>query len=160
MVVYVLVNAFSSLGRGHRLATVLARVPPKSLPSPHSGQRLSEHQTSPRCGDPRGEPKCSSSQNSKVPLEKHHPCRVSVLTMSAIVVTLVHIQETLRRCPRVCLFHVFCLIWDCYVWSSSIVYVTVFTHFRQYPFMKCWKQCPHVVNTTLKFNESFKNCPC
>lgn len=82
MVVHVHVTAFSSLGRGHRFATVLAGVPPKSLPSPHSGQRLSEHQTPPRYVYPRGEPKCSTSQNSKVPLEKHHPCRVSVLPMS------------------------------------------------------------------------------
>lgn len=109
MVVHVHVNAFSWLGRGHRFATVLARVPPKSLPSPHSGQRLSEHQTSPRHVYARAEPKCSTSQNSKVPLEKHHPCRVSVLPMSVnIVVTLVHIQDPLRRRSRVVfyLFHV------------------------------------------------------
>lgn len=78
-------HAFYSLGRGHRLATVLARVPPKPLPPAHPGQRLSKHQTSPRYVYAWGEPRCSSTQTGKVPLEKHHPSRVSVLTKSRMI---------------------------------------------------------------------------
>lgn len=86
MVVYMHINAFSALGRGHRLATVLARVPPKPLSPAHPGQRLSEHQTSPRYVYARGEPRCSTAtQTSKVALEKHHPRRVSVLTKSRMI---------------------------------------------------------------------------
>lgn len=81
---YLHANTFSSLGRGHRLATVLARVPPKPLSSAHPGQRLSEHQTSRRYVYAWGEP-CSTAQTGKVPLEKHHPRRVSVLTKSRVI---------------------------------------------------------------------------
>lgn len=75
--VHACICALSSSGGGYRHAAVPARVPPEPLPPPHPGQRLPERQAAPRHVHARGEPRCSPSQTHQVPLEEHHPRRVS-----------------------------------------------------------------------------------
>lgn len=75
--VHVRICALSSSGGGYRHAAVPARVPPEPLPPPHPSQRLPERQAAPRHVHAGREPRCPPSQTHQVPLEEHHPRRVS-----------------------------------------------------------------------------------